>query len=308
MEVISTIPPYAGYIKRVARHPIISGVRLNTVMPVKESLEELIGRISKEVFPKDVWIDLKCRQIRVTNYATTPYQHLEISHKIKVDTPVKVFFSDGDEHATLADVMDGNKLIMLDGPKRVVGPGESINIPDPSLVIEGYLTEKDKNYINAAKKVGVHNYMLSYVESVEDIDEVLGLDPDAKILAKIESKKGLEFVEKEFPTYSALLEPGRLHLMAARGDLYVEVDPPHKILNEVRKIAKADPEAVIASRIMGSMQKTSTPSCQDLSDVGYLLMCGYKRFMVGDDLCFDERALMSALNVMEGIRKDFWKE
>lgn len=307
MEIITTIPPYASYIKKVARHPMISGVRLNTVMPVKESLDELVSRVAKEVSPKEVWIDLKCRQIRVTNYASVPYQQLEISHKIKVKTPTTAYFSDGEEQATLAEIIDGNKLIMLDGPKRVVGPGESINITDPSLEIEGYLTQKDKEYISAAKKAGVHNYMLSYVESADDIEKVFEIDSEANVLAKIESKKGLNFVEKEFSQYQGMFakHKNKVHLMAARGDLYVEVSPPHTILNEVKKIVKKDPEAVGASRIMASMNKSPVPSCSDLSDVGYLMMCGYKRLMIGDDLCFDERALISALNVLQGINENF---
>jgi pyruvate kinase len=307
MEVITTIPPYANYIRKVAKHPIISGVRLNTVMPVKETLDDLVARVAKDVFPKEVWIDLKCRQIRVTNYASVPYNHLEISHKIKVKTPTTAYFSDGEEHATLAEIVDGNKLIMLDGPKRVVGPGESINITDSSLEIEGYLTPKDKEYISAAKKSGVHNYMLSYVESASDIETVFELDPEANVLAKIESQKGLNFVEKEFSKYQGMFakHKGKVHLMTARGDLYVEVNPPHKILNEVKKIAEKDSCAVAASRIMASMNKSPVPSCSDLSDVGYLMMCGYNRLMIGDDLCFDERALISALNVLQGINNDF---
>ena len=33
MKAIVTMPPYAPYLEEVAQHPIVSGIRLNTVMP-----------------------------------------------------------------------------------------------------------------------------------------------------------------------------------------------------------------------------------------------------------------------------------
>jgi hypothetical protein len=38
--------------------------------------------------------------------------------------------------------VDGDRLILEDGPRRLVGPGESVNIVHPSLEIEGTLTEE----------------------------------------------------------------------------------------------------------------------------------------------------------------------
>ena len=299
INAIITIPPYAPYIKEVARHPLVSGVRINTVMPIKESLEDMLERIRNDVGDKDVWLDLKTRQIRVTNYATTPYQHLEISHDIKVDTPTTAYFSDGNEEATIAQV-DGRKIIMLDGPKRVVGPGESINIPHPSLTIEGYLTDTDKAYIEAAQKVGSHDYMLSYVEQPDDVSQVLRLDSEANILAKIESRRGLEFVKTAYGQHG-----DKVHLMAARGDLYVEVGRPHKIIRAVKDIVKKDPNAVLASRIFPSLQRSPIPCSQDISDMGYMLEIGYKRFMIGDDICFRKESVISALNLLDAIAQDY---
>ncbi len=67
MKIIPTIPPYAPFIGKLFGHPLISGVRLNTVMPIKEPLEELLKRIKKKSNGKDIWIDLKCRQIRTSH-------------------------------------------------------------------------------------------------------------------------------------------------------------------------------------------------------------------------------------------------
>ena len=75
-----------------------------------------------------------------------------------------------------------------------------------------------------------------------------------------------------------------MRLMAARGDLYIEVEKPHKILGAARQIVDADPKAIAASRLLGSLTHNYSPSCPDLTDIGFLLEIGYRHFMVGDDI------------------------
>ncbi len=38
--------------------------------------------------------------------------------------------------------------------------------------------------------------------------------------------------------------------MAARGDLYVEINTPHDILNATKLIIEKDPEAIVGSRML----------------------------------------------------------
>lgn len=335
MKAITTIPPYAPFLDSLAGHKIVDGFRLNTVMPVAEPLEEIVEKLKNIAGSKPLWLDLKCRQLRISRGAyfsapknpikievdgithyldlsnkkaygeirTPPWSLIELDHEVELDTtkPVKCYFQDGADSAYIAKV-DGNKLIMLDGPQRVCGGGESINIMDPSLKIKGFFTETDLRYIEAAKKAGVHNYMLSYVECKEDIEEMLKLDPDANIVAKIESEKGLEFVKGDYKAYA-----DRVRLMAARGDLYVEVNRPHKILTALKDIIKADPNAICASRICGSMRNSDVPSCSDISDIGYMIELGYKTCMIGDEICFNEKSLFPALNLLYEITRDYKK-
>lgn len=289
---VVTIPPYAPFIKEVVRHSIVFGLRLNTVMPVKEPLEEVLKRLKDLAEDKTLWIDLKGRQLRTIGYATPPFTEVRVSHEIEVDTPVTVYFGNGREYAKLVGV-DGNRLMFLEGPQRVVGPGESINIPDPSLVIHGYLTKTDLKYIEAAKNVGIHDYMLSFVESRKDLEELLKYDSDSRIIAKIESLKGLEYVKKDYN--------GECGLMAARGDLFIEVNRPHEILEAIETIIEKDKEAIVASRIFSSLATSLIPDCSDISDIAYLKNIGYKTFMLGDEVCLRRESVMSALNLMESI-------
>ncbi len=338
MQIICTIPPYAPFIKDVIAHPSVSGVRINTVMPVKESLEDMLTRIKGLAGGKDIWIDLKCRQIRTSHgsnfykapplpeperpreynifgrtfrletshpkahgdLVTPPWASIKLTHKIKLDTskgPVKCWFQDGYDVAEIVEVVNGDTLIMLNGPKRVVGGGESINILHPSLEIEGFFTEYDLRYIEAGRKAGVHNYMLSFVEQDSDIGEMLALDPAAKILAKVETMKGIEWCRNSYHKHRSR----NVRLMAARGDLYVEVGRPDKILRALKKIIDSDSGAVMASRILTSLRENPRPICPDITDIAAMWQMGYKTFMIGDDICFDEDTVLLALDMLAAI-------
>ena len=290
ISVIVTVPPYADFLAEVAAHPLVSGFRLNTVMPLRESLQEVLSRLQK--FGQPLWVDLKGRQLRVVGAAIPPYTEIKLSHRIHVETPVDAYFSDGNERVRVAAV-DGDRLILADGPRRLVGPGESVNIVHPSLRIEGTLTEKDIAYLAAMRELGMKNVMLSYVESAEDISEIKKYLPNADILAKIETQRGLEFAKE----HRAKLG----HLIAARGDLYVEVLRPHKIAGAVKTIIAADPQAIVASRIFDSLAFQPVPISADIGDVAYLLEIGYRRFMLGDQICLRRDTVLEALNLLEAM-------
>jgi pyruvate kinase len=259
-------------------------------MPLKESKVEVLERMSR--LGKPLWVDLKGRQLRVVGAAIPPYTEIRLSHPIRVQTPVDAYFSDGRERVRVAAV-DGDRLILEDGPRRLVGPGESVNIVHPSLEVQGSLTDTDREYLAAMAELGLDRVMLSYVESPEDVAEVQALLPGAELVLKIESTAGLGFVRAH----------GRVHgrLMAARGDLFVEVGRPHQVVGALREIVAADPEAVVASRLFESLADHPVPSSADIGDAAFLLEIGYRHFMLGDLVCFDRDAVLEALNLLEAV-------
>jgi pyruvate kinase len=161
------------------------------------------------------------------------------------------------------------------------------------------LTDLDKAYIEAGAKVGINTIMSSYFEGGNDVSEIRAINPNAEIVAKIESEKGLNYVRTEYNPKSLV------RLMAARGDLYVEISRPHLILGAVRDIVEKDPEAIVASRILPSLRNSFLASAQDISDIGFLMEIGYRRFMVGDDICFRKESLLSALNIIQALERDY---
>lgn len=294
IRAIVTAPPYATFLDDVARHPVVCGLRLNTVMPLREGPAEALDRLSGLGQP--LWVDLKGRQLRVVGSAMPPYTEVRLSHRIRVDTPADVFFSDGAE-CVRAMAVDGDRLILEDGPRRLVGPGESVNIVDPSLRIEGTLTKTDRAYLVAMRELDLKRVMLSFVESPADVEEVTQLLPGAEVMLKIESRRGLSFVRKHRASMG--------QLMAARGDLYVEVLRPHKIVGALRQIIQADPEAVVGSRVFDSLADSGIPTSADIGDAAFLLELGYRTFLFGDAVCLRREPILEALNLLEAVAGEF---
>jgi pyruvate kinase len=290
IRTIVTAPPYAPFLSEVAAHPLVAGLRLNTVMPVRGGPDEALARLAELGQP--LWVDLKGRQLRVVGAAVPPYSSITLSHKIEVPTPVVAFLSDGREQLSVAEV-DGERLILADGPHRLIGPGESVNIAHPQLKILGTLTETDRLYLEAMRRRGLRQVMLSYVEEASDVDEVRALLPEAEVMLKIESRRGLAFVRREGAR--------RGRLVAARGDLFVEVERPHQILGAERAIVAADPDAVAASRLCESLVEHPVPSCADISDIALLISLGYRTFLLGDALCLRRETVLEALNLLGAV-------
>jgi pyruvate kinase len=296
IQAIVTIPPYANFIAEVAAHPLVSGLRLNTVMPLKEDISMLLKRLSS--FGKPLWVDLKGRQLRVVGAAIPPYTEVQLSHPLSVDTPVTAFFSDGRECAEVIGVTGENhdRILLADGPRRLIGPGESVNIPHASLRIFGTLTETDQAYLAAMRGLGLRQVMLSFAECTDDAAEVRALLPDVELVQKIESLKGLR--------HARLTQARHGRLMAARGDLYVEVGQPHHVVRAVQEIVRADPDAIVASRLFESLAFHPVPSSADIGDAAHLLHIGYRTFMLGDSICFKRDSVLEALNLLAALARD----
>ncbi len=295
-EFIVTQGPYSSFLQDIATIQAVSGIRLNTVMPIREGrYEEKLRALTAAITPKPLWIDLKARQLRVTEFANTPYTAVTISHTITVNLPNLVYFDNGNITGKLVDI-DGNKLILEDYVGRLIGPGESVNIVDDSLeyLESELLTERDQMYLELAHKLGIRHLMLSFVEGKEDVAHLKSLYPESVIMAKIESKRGLDRLEEIAHVSDAV--------MAARGDLYTELDYPHHIVDALKRIRRIGGEdSVAASRMLGSLLKRPVPSCPDIMDLEFLKEMGYTKFLIGDDICFKRDLLMQAIRIFTAI-------
>lgn len=301
LELMVTMWPSFPHFRQFATDPRIGGVRLNTAMASIDELQhELLEAAHMGGMP--LWVDVKGRQLRVVESRPYPDRlELILNHPIKVKTPVEVIFKAGEDWAPLKEVTDhGYHLIFDGGPSFMVKAGESLHIRHPSLEVGGaQFVDAELDKIAASKKAGIKRFFLSYVQNQKDVDEFRNLvGKDAEVILKIEDAKGLRYVAEEFRK-----TPGT-SLMAARGDLYVEIDKPHKIINALKMIIASDPEASVGSRILLSVCQGPVPSCADFLELAWLADIGYQRMMLCDEICLKEHLLGAAVDAFDHFRKD----
>lgn len=255
--------------------PYISEVRLNTGVNNLLTPEEIMEAIKSIecMYKKKVWIDLKGRQLRVNNWADPSYEAVELNHEIEIEYPAKIIFRGSKESNILHT--RGNKIILDCPPERAVGKGQSVNIIAKSLDIKGYLTNQDIELLKLSECFNMNNFMASFVESVDDLIEILKINNKANIICKIESKKGLDFIN------NANI---KLNLMAARDDLYTETFRNINMLKYLKNIIKKDENAICASRLFESLNKYDYVSLNDYEYIELMYLYGYRNYMLGDDI------------------------
>jgi hypothetical protein len=299
LELLVTLWPSFPHYLRFSEDKRIAGIRLNSAMISNPELEKELEMLKTMEEKVPLYFDIKGRQLRITQVRLNPdYLDISINHPIQVDTPTVVLFKAGADDAILDHVEDGNRLIFQGGPGMMVDAGESLHIRDESLMTWGpQFTPEEIGKIEQVRKFGFKKYFLSYVQSQRDVDEFRELvGRDAEVWLKIEDKKGLNYVATEFRKDPNLI------LVAAQGDMYVEIERPHEILNALKLIIQKDPEACVGSRILLSVIHDSVPSCADFEQLGFLYEIGYRRMMLCDELCLKESLLSTAINAFCAFR------
>ena len=280
LSLIATIPSIANYreVLKVFTCPRVSEVRFNTgsrsPYPPIETVKLLKELADKE--NKKLWIDIKGRQLRVDAWADPLYECVELNHSIKVEFPAYMAFRNGS--TSQISYVDGNKIFLMKPPREALGKGQSVNIIGCTpCILDGYLTKQDVLYLEACKELGVKNIMASFVEQEEDLDVIRKVaGSDLNICAKIESQKGLGFI----------VSHSMLNLMAARDDLYIELEAnPKMMLAALKTIVTCDSNAICASRIFTSLERRETPEFSDYEDLEMMYQMGYRKFMLCDNVC-----------------------
>lgn len=299
-ELLVTLWPSFPHFTDFADDERLAGIRLNSAMTSSVELESEIALIDKLQPTIPLYFDVKGRQLRITQCNENPVNlDLMLNHPIRVRTPTPVLFKAGAASLLLERTAeDGRRLIFRGGAKCKVLPGESLCIRDPSLSVGGaQFIPAELAKIEQVKKAGFRRYFLSYTQCQRDVDEFLELvGRDSEVWLKIEDPKGLRYVATEFK------KRDNLTLVAARGDLYVELLRPHEILGAMRLIVEKDPDACVGSRMLLSVANEPVPSCADFHEMAWLKDIGYRRFMLCDELCLKGELLSTAVNVFDVFR------
>lgn len=272
-------------------HPSIDAYRFNSGVNQLMNIDEIIKILKQiqEVTKKKVWIDLKGRQLRITSWANPTYEAIELNHEIEIEYPAKVLFRDG--HTSEIIRCRKNKILLDRSPFHALGKGQSINIKAKSLEIKDYLTEEDKELLRLSEKYGINTFMASFIEEIDDLIEILRINPKAQIISKIETLKGIEF---------ALNELTKINIMVGRDDLYTNLENSYLIIKYLKELIKKDQNAICASKIFTSLERSDEIDLKDYEDLELMYQYGYKTFMLQDDLKGPK--LIKALNSWENFK------
>lgn len=276
LNLIATLPNIHDKKKigEIMSNSNISSARFNTGVDTLMSPYETVQTLNEisKLYGKDIWLDIKGRQLRIIKWADPAYEAIELNHNISIIYPAKIYFRNGSSCNIIRT--RGNKILVEEPPKQAVGRGQSVNIIAKDIEIDGYLTEQDIMYLEAARQLGINNIMASYVERNEDLLSILAINPKSTIVSKIESLKGLKFIA----------ENNVKNLMAARDDLFIETGQSIEILKLLKTIIQRDENTICASRIFSSLEHSPDISLADYSDLALMESLGYKKFMLCDNV------------------------
>jgi pyruvate kinase len=138
------------------------------------------------------------------------------------------------------------------------------------------LSQKDRSDLAFALEMGVDIIALSFVQTVEDIQEARDLIGDqAMIVAKLEKPAAIENLEGIIDATDAV--------MIARGDLGVEFPPEEVPLIQrriVRVARNAAKPVIVATQMLESMVENAAPTRAEASDVATAIYQGVDAVML----------------------------
>ncbi len=183
---------------------------------------------------------------------------IEIARLLEVGDFISIDFN-----SALVQVisMDADSVSMRVLQGGLVGKNKAVtverDIPMPAL------TEKDREAIALGSEMGLTHFALSFAGHGDDVRELRRLvSPDAFIISKIESRKGLENLEGIAAESNALL--------IDRGDLSRQV--PIELLPQSQKSVIQRAKAVncpvyVATNLLESMVSMPTPTRAEVNDI-----------------------------------------
>jgi pyruvate kinase len=227
--------------------------------------------------------------------------HPEILKAVKKDD--LIFIADGIIKVRVTEKRP-EKIITEVIQGGVISSKKGVNLPGGEIPIEA-LTEKDKKDLEFGLKEGVDFVALSFVRTERDIltarEIVQKFDREVPILAKIETQKALENIDKIIETSDGLI--------VARGDLGVEISVEkipivQKILT--KKAREHGIPVVIATQMLTSMINSTMPTRAEVSDIANAVFDGVDALMLSDETAvgnYPVEAVQTMVKIIEEAEK-----
>jgi len=183
--------------------------------------------------------------------------------------------------ALVVTEVDGNDVVAKVTEGGPVSNNKGVSLPGMDISVPA-LSEKDKDDLRFALRLGVDLVALSFVRSPSDVDLVHEIMDEVgrrvPVIAKLEKPEAVEALESIILAFDAV--------MVARGDLGVEIPLEQVPLVQKRVIQIARENAkpvIVATQMLDSMIDNSRPTRAEASDVANAVLDGADAVMLSGE-------------------------
>ncbi|MBC2680860.1 pyruvate kinase [Corynebacterium sp. 4HC-13] len=183
--------------------------------------------------------------------------------------------------ALICKEVDGNDVVCEVTEGGPVSNNKGVSLPGMNISVPA-LSEKDREDLRFALKLGVDFIALSFVRSPADVELVHEVMDEVgrrvPVIAKLEKPEAVDALEPVILAFDAV--------MVARGDLGVEVPLEDVPLVQKRAIQIARENAkpvIVATQMLDSMIENSRPTRAEASDVANAVLDGADAVMLSGE-------------------------
>jgi len=322
-KIIATLGP-AIHDEKKLKALVEKGVdafRINFSHNVK-GVQKIVSKIRKiEHYSKkriSIIADLQGVKLRIGKINAN-FINLKLNQKYTFDNSKKV----GDQNrvcfpypSILKKLKKGNKILLDDGKfsfkviKKLsngvltvcqnsnckISSNKSIHLQNFFIPFNN-LTNKDKNDIKTAKKLGCNWIALSYIQNAKLIHQSRKLiNNDMGIICKIENKTALKNIDEIVLAADAI--------MVARGDLAIDIghsEVPQVQLDLIKKCSQYSKPVIVATQMLESMIENSTPTRAEINDVATAIFQGADVVMLSAETAVGKYPLQTVITMCETI-------
>lgn len=204
----------------------------------------------------------------------------------------------GDVRAGDAVLVDDGRIalevIEVDGPRVVtrvieggrVSDNKGFNLPGAAMSVPA-MSDKDRDDLRWALRIGADMIALSFVRSAADIDDVHAIMAEEgvrlPVLAKVEKPQAVESLDEIVAAFDGI--------MVARGDLGVELPLENVPLVQklaIQKCREAAKPVIVATQMLDSMITANRPTRAEASDVANAVLDGADALMLSGETSVGE--------------------
>lgn len=202
----------------------------------------------------------------------------DLSKKVKRGERIYIF--DGKIRTTVTSVSNGIVHAQVENSGTMV-KRKGMNLPDTDFGGD-IITPKDKADLVYGSAQDIDYVALSFVQTPDDIKRLRvllkGMNSQAKIIAKIETKAAVDNIEEIIKVSDAV--------MIARGDLAVETlaESVPTVQRQIIGLGlKYATPTIVATQMLASMTETPEPTRAEVSDVATAVFVGADCVMLSDE-------------------------